>query len=636
MNTTEPSPYLSSLTNYIRDGKKADILYDHQKAIIRDTATFLSEGGSRGYIEAPTGTGKTVLFVTLAEAFSYQAATPPKILVVTPTKDLVRQTQGGTKGDKGFAGFAPHMSVGTFYSDTPSDMRKLDAQVTITTYASLAKLAATRITTTDEDGKRHVKIINQINERFDIIFLDEGHKALGNTSREIVNAIKPSSLVIGFTATPEYNTSRNLETLLPHLIHRLDLKEAISLGMLSPVTPVALQAPERITHEFTTSSLGEYENKSLKQLIYNPSRNSLIVETATQLIEAGNTPIIACIPGDTMTHPHHIAEELNNRTITDASGVSRLIRAKTVTSSISASARQAIYAELENGDIDALTYIDVLTEGWDSQRANAIINARPTRSLVAARQRMGRILRTKADDRPAIAIDIIDEISQGTAPQVSMADIFSVESIASGAMIGDTPAKWHKVVQETLTQLSRDATVIPTIANTYTQYAELLETLPTITRGQAHIKQDGKVRTFASPERLRTRFDVDSLALRYLGQQKSVETRLVRRRHEAVRAYDETHIQEAIAELPHTAHSGQPIVNGGNTYLTLSDAVRLVKETYQKQVTADLLEKHFVQLPDEQVIIAKKFRARTHRGVTLYTAQSFVRSAALEQAATDL
>ena len=634
-NTTEPSPYLANLTNYIRDGKKADILYDHQKAIIRDTAAFLQAGGSRGYIEAPTGTGKTVLFVTLAEAFSYQAARPPKILVVTPTKDLVRQTQGGTKGDKGFAGFAPHMSVGTFYSDTPSDMRKLDAQVTITTYASLAKLAATRITSIDEDGKRHVRIINQINEHFDIIFLDEGHKALGNTSREIVNAIKPSSLIIGFTATPEYNTSRNLETLLPHLIHRLDLKEAISLGMLSPVTPVALRAPERIAHEFTTSSLGEYENKSLKQLIYNPSRNSLIIETATQLIETGNTPIIACIPGDTMAHPHHIAEELSSRTITDAKGVSRLIRAKTVTSSISASARQAIYAELENGEIDALTYIDVLTEGWDSQRANTIINARPTRSLVAARQRMGRILRTKADERPAIAIDIIDEISQGTAPQVSMADIFSVESIASGAMIGDTPANWHKKTQETLTSLSKDVDVIPTITNTYTQYAELLETLPTITRGQAHIKQDGKVRTFASPERLRTRFDVDSLALRHLSKQPDVETRLVRRRHEAVNAYDETHIQEAIARLPHTAQTGQPIADD-QKYLTLGEAMRHVKEQYQKQTTVDQIEKHFLQLSENEVIVAKKFRARTHRGVTLYTAQSYVRSAALEQFAAEL
>src|ERR1700733_13514505 len=102
-----PTPevrYLRSLERYIEDGKKADVLYDHQKAIIKDTTEFLRSGRCRGYIEAPTGTGKTVLFVTLAEAFSYRAEKLPKILVVTPTKDLVRQTLGGSRRDKGFAG----------------------------------------------------------------------------------------------------------------------------------------------------------------------------------------------------------------------------------------------------------------------------------------------------------------------------------------------------------------------------------------------------------------------------------------------------------------------------------------------------------------------------------------------------
>lgn len=256
--------YFRNLERYIADGQKGDILYSYQKSIVNDTAKFLSSGERRGYIEAPTGTGKTVLFVTLAEAFGYQDAVPPKILVVTPTKDLVRQTQGGTLNDKGFAGFAPDLSVGTFYSDTPAGLRSLDAQVTITTYASLAKLAAMPVIIENADGSRRAKITNQINERFDVIFLDEGHKALGSNSRRIIEDIDDSTLIIGFTATPDYNASRSLATLLPHLIHRLDLKEAIMLNMLSPVVPVAIPAPETSTQDFIVGALGEYENKSLK------------------------------------------------------------------------------------------------------------------------------------------------------------------------------------------------------------------------------------------------------------------------------------------------------------------------------------------------------------------------------------
>ncbi len=311
------------------------------------------------------------------------------------------------------------MNVGTFYSDTPASMRGLEAQVTITTYASLAKLAATPITTIDEQGGHHTKLVNLVDQHFDIIFLDEGHKALGTSSRRIISEINPDTLIIGFTATPDYHASRSLESLLPALIHRLDLKEAIELDMLSSVIPVAIPAPVTTAQEFSVGTLGEYESKSLKQLIHNSARNHIVVSIATQLINAGNTPIIACIPGESMAHPHLLADMLSAQYIDDENGIPRPIRARAITSTISAAARQKIYAELEKGTIDVLTYIDVLTEGWDSQRANVIINARPTRSLVSARQRTGRILRNKPDNRPALAVDIVDTLASNTAPQRS-------------------------------------------------------------------------------------------------------------------------------------------------------------------------------------------------------------------------
>lgn len=619
--------HLESLEQYIADGNKADILYEHQKAIINDTAEFLRKGNHRGYIEAPTGTGKTVLFVTLAEAFSYRAKTLPKILVVTPTKDLVRQTLGGTQGDKGFAGFAPNMSVGTFYSDTQAEMRNLNTQVTITTYASLAKLAAAPITETDEHGERHTKVVNLVNKNFDIVFLDEGHKALGATSREIIKEINPETLIIGFTATPDYHATRSLESLLPELIHRLDLKEAIKLNMLSSVVPMAIPAPTSIMREFSISSAGEYESKSLKSLIHDADRNKMVVSLAAQLINQGNTPIIACIPGDAMAHPHKIADALSSQFTSDEYGIARPIRVAAVTSSISAAARQKIYAELEKGNIDALTYIDVLTEGWDSQRANVIINARPTRSLVAARQRTGRILRNKPDARPAFAIDIVDAIASSTAPQVSMADIFTLETIANGEPIGDIDQAHQTSTKDTVAAILDQYGTVKTITNTYTQYAALLETLPTLTRGQATIKQEGKVRTFASAGRLFTRLNVDSFALEYLTEHYSIDTRQVRRYYEAVDAYDEDQIQTALAELPSAVHTGQGLRVGDTSYVSLTELVNIINQKYSfvdtnyRRVEAIA---HEIVKSDTDLHFAKRFRARTHRGVLLYTAQTMV------------
>jgi len=621
--------YLHNLEHYIADGKKADILYTHQKAIIKDTAEFLRGGNRRGYIEAPTGTGKTVLFVTLAEAFSYQAETPPKILVVTPTKDLVRQTLGGSRGDKGFAGFAPNMSVGTFYSDTPAGMRSLDAQVTITTYASLAKLAATPIVTIDEDGVHHTKLVNLVDQRFDIIFLDEGHKALGTSSQRIISDSSADTLIIGFTATPDYHASRSLSSLLPALIHRLDLKEAIELNMLSSVIPMAIPAPTTTAQEFSIGALGEYENKSLRQLIYNTARNRMVVSIATQLIQAGNTPIIACIPGDTMAHPHLIAEMLSEQYIDDKDGLPRPIRVSAITSLISAAARQKIYAELEEGTIDALTYIDVLTEGWDSQRTNVIINARPTRSLVSARQRTGRILRNKHDNRPALAIDIVDLIAPNTPPQVSMADIFTLENIKNGSAIGAIDPVYTVAMQQSIDAIFTQYGALETIINNYTLYAEMLDTLPHLTSGQASITQDGKVRTFASAGRLFTRLNVDTFALNYLKKNADIDIRLVRRQHEAIEAYDEDQIQTRLADLPNAVHTGMGLRVGDTSYVSITELVNIINRKYSfvdaNYRTVESIAHEIIR--DESgkdLYFTKRFRARTHRGIMLYTAQTMV------------
>src|SRR3989344_4441171 len=633
-SSTLDSRHLYSLEQYVADGNKADVLYEHQKAIIKDTAEFLRNGHHRGYIEAPTGTGKTVLFVTLAEAFSYRAEKLPKILVVTPTKDLVRQTLGGSRSDKGFAGFAPHMSVGTFYSDTPAAIRGLDTQVTITTYASLAKLAAAPITTIDERGKHHTKIVNLVNQHFDIIFLDEGHKALGSSSRHIIDDITPDTLIIGFTATPDYHASRGLESLLPALIHRLDLKEAIKLDMLSSVIPIAIPAPTTTAQEFSIGALGEYENKSLRQLIHNAPRNQMIVSIATQLIQAGNTPIIACIPGETMTHPQLIADMLSEQFVDDGHGIPRPLRVHAITSSISAAARQKIYAELEKGTIDALTYIDVLTEGWDSQRANVIINARPTRSLVSARQRTGRILRNKPDGRPALAIDIVDTIESNTAPQVSMADIFTLKTMTNGSSIGDIDPTHGRVMKQSIEAIFKQYGAVKAITNNYTLYAEMLETLPHLTRGQASIKQDGVVRTFASAARLSSRLAVDSFALDYIKKNHSIAIRMVRRHHEAIEAYDEEQIQTYLADLPNAVHTGHGLRVSDTTYISLGELVTIIRRKYPYvDATYRSVETiaHEIVKSDNDLHFTKRFRARTHRGVVLYTAQTMV-SVAIGQA----
>jgi len=168
---------------------------------------------------------------------------------------------------------------------------------------------------------------------------------------------------------------------------------------------------------------------------------------------------------------------------------------------------------------------------------------------------------------------------------------------------------------------------VETIINNYTIYNELLETLPTLTRGQASIKQDGKVRTFASSGRLFTRLNVDSFALEFLKQHKNIDVRMVRRHHEAIEAYDEEQIQACLAELPNAVHTGQGLRVGDTSYISLNELVTIIRQKYP-YVDANYRSieviAHEILKSDADLYFTKRFRARTHRGIMLYTSQTMV------------
>ncbi len=621
-NSTDDLPlarFVRNLDTFIIDGQKKDILRPHQRRVFDDVSRFLHSGGTRGFIEMPTGTGKTVLFVSMAEAFSYNDPNPPRILVVTPTRDLVRQTEGGPMNQKGFAGFAPDMEVGTFYSDTHKSNRAQNAQVTITTYASLRLLANTFVSYR-EDGKVKTIIKNRVNEEYDIVFFDEGHRAQGEGTREIIDSLASDKMLIGFTATPDYSTERKLESILPTMIHKLDIEESIEMNMLSPVLPFAVMAPSTIEYTFAIGFGSDYEKQSLKGLIYDQSRNDMIVTMAAEAVDRGHTPIISCIPGDNMSHPQIIVDALSQRTTTDSYGVTVPIRAVAITSKMSGKARQDIYEELEAGRVHALAYIDVLNEGWDSQAANVLINARPTRSLLAARQRVGRILRPKVDGRPALAIDIIDSISSQTTPPATIADALKRVSLRSGESVGQMAEDFVVPMSELIEQLTSKYGAIKTLTNEHTRFMEEMAQMPIVKRGVVKIENKGKVTTYATPQRLYKRLNVDGFFIQEL-KRMGVEPHHARIGALPVETFEETTITDILKDLPTAPARGHYYVADGVHYVVIEDIITILQNNHGiEMVTAEDIIATLEQndTPTTELRFGKYQWAQTHAGVKLY------------------
>lgn len=439
-------------------------LREHQSNVFEDLATHFEEGNTKGYIELPTGTGKTVIFVALSEALLHgPPELKPKILVVAPTKDLVEQTIGKT-GNKGFGAFAPEVTVSSYFSDSANTRglsrqdRVKQSDVCVTTYSSFNLmfedvLEGDFLFQYDKSGKQIYKLPNRnlrvvrpntnkkVIDLFNVIIFDEAHRTLGASRAPHLEKLDQRSIpMIGFTATPNFSEQRRLETTLGKEIHQMDTMEAIEQQLLSPLICFSIASDASIDATAYNRFTDQYRDKELAHnLAHNELRNNKITEAAKILVESGVGTIISCLAGEEMIHPSMIAEQLNKTMIRDPeTSEMRYARFASIDSSVELSERQKIYTAFEAGEIDGMTYINILTEGWDSQRAKGLINARPSRSKLFAKQRLGRILRATDDFNPAIVIDIQDNVGRNKIHPVNTSDLLDEPEVDVGKILASS------------------------------------------------------------------------------------------------------------------------------------------------------------------------------------------------------
>ncbi|GIW61727.1 MAG: hypothetical protein KatS3mg089_0579 [Patescibacteria group bacterium] len=493
--------FYESINIYLQDAQRNGVLRPHQRDVFESFQRFFQEGYTRGFIELPTGTGKTVLFVELSKALlNTDPSLPrPKILVVTPTKDLVQQIMGRT-GEKGYGKFAPELKVGSFFSDTPDKEKTEEAldmyDVVVTTYNSFSILNKRNeyrpITDTDKqlllqeyqssriseyiDKEEIHHLVSSIKyiptgrnllNKFDVFILDEAHHTLGVKTGSIVNSLPPNKVILGFTATPDASQQKKLIHYLPEKIHSLELNEAIWLGLLAPIVPIGIKSGIHIRGSNLYDDSGDFIDSRIRYLAEDPKRNRLIIEAAKSLTQHGIGTVISCIAGNEAWHARYLAEKLEREGV----------RAVAVHRGVPSQERQEIYQQFEKGEIDVLTFIGVLSEGWDSYRAKAMIGARPTRSIIFSKQRVGRITRPGGI---AFAIDIWDEYEDKN-PAINVADILNEGDIPLGSTVGI--AEDRGIIQQVIASLTETTPLMTVLPSNYKNYEELLSDLDVLNKG---------------------------------------------------------------------------------------------------------------------------------------------------------
>ena len=89
---TAPAPPGEALSRALADPASAwpdVVLREHQLEALDELASRLSHGATRTWVDAPTGSGKTIMFLALA------AALGGSTLVLVPRRSLAEQTAAG-------------------------------------------------------------------------------------------------------------------------------------------------------------------------------------------------------------------------------------------------------------------------------------------------------------------------------------------------------------------------------------------------------------------------------------------------------------------------------------------------------------------------------------------------------------
>lgn len=362
-------------------------LRPYQREALQRVYEAYKAGKRRVIVSLPTGTGKTVVFAHFPGFFRMKK----RLLVLAHREELLMQA-----GEK-FRQVDPELKVGIEQS---SSQAPDDAKVVIASVPTLGRAGGTRL--------HRLKP-----EEFILIVVDEAHHAVAPTYRRIFEhfgLFVPDTprYLVGFTATPRRGDKQGLGAVFEEVCYARDLREMIADRYLCPIT--GWRVLSNASLDSVRVRHGDFVESQLAEAVNTPERNNLVV-AAYRKHTAGRRAIVFCVD---VAHARDVCQAFT------AAG----IRASTVWGELPREERRARLAQFSNGEIDVVTNCNILTEGFDEPRVDAIVMARPTRSKLLYAQMLGRGTRLHPGKADLAIIDIADNSKAHRLPGLS--DLFNL------------------------------------------------------------------------------------------------------------------------------------------------------------------------------------------------------------------
>jgi len=328
------------------------VLRDYQEKLIELLRLAIKMGRRRPLVVAATGSGKTVVFSSVANSAAKRGK---RVLILAHRDTLIKQASNKLRDN--------NVEHGIIMAGFTQNLR---AMVQVASVQTL------------------VRRVEKLRWTPDLIIIDEAHLSAAKSYLAIINHWS-DAVVVGFTGSPCRLDGKPLGAesggIYDDLIQAISPAELMDRGFL--VRPVVYAPAEQLDLSGIKKSMGDYDTKALAEVVDKPK---LIGDAVNQYRKICNgAPAVAwCV---TVEHARHVANEFT------ANG----IPAEMLCGEHDTPHREKVLKKLETGEVKVVTFVGILVEGVDCPAIEAIIMLRPTMSLSSYLQVIGRGLRPFTD-----------------------------------------------------------------------------------------------------------------------------------------------------------------------------------------------------------------------------------------------
>lgn len=290
----------------------------------------------------PTGTGKTVVFASVAEDCVKSGS---RVLILAHRGELLDQAADKIKKVTGLCCAtekAEQSCKGSWYRITVGSVQTLMREKRLSTFSP---------------------------DYFSHIIIDEAHHALSDSYQRILDYFN-SAKVLGVTATPDRGDKRNLGQIFESLAYEYTLPRAIKDGYLSPIQ--AMTIPLKLDLTGVGIQSGDYKAADIDTAL-----DPYLYQIADEMLKY-------CKDRKTVVFLPLIKTSQKFRDILNEKG----FNAAEVNGN--SADRAEILADFDNGKYNVLCNSMLLTEGWDCPSVDCLIVLRPTKIRSLYCQMVGR------------------------------------------------------------------------------------------------------------------------------------------------------------------------------------------------------------------------------------------------------